>query len=310
MNTYKISKILMPTDFSELTASAFKSAISICKRQNAKLTLLHVIDDVAYVPSSEVMIPTMAISPELIQTYKNNIEDLAIKLSMESGVSVDGKIELGNPANAICRVAAEGKFDLIVMGTHGASGLSEFFIGTNAFTVVKNATCPVLTIPGNWERTEFKKAVFPVRLLDGAIEKYDYAKPIIEKNASNLLVIGLAEKDKPESIVELTNLVDLFRFQLRDDNVEFSSILHHSNNFADKVIEGADGYDADLIIITANLDYDLKAYFVGPFAKQIVNHSKRPVLSIRASIMAEVNDNNITTSMQNVQVKYISLAKV
>jgi nucleotide-binding universal stress UspA family protein len=184
---------------------------------------------------------------------------------------------------------------------------SRVFIGSNAFRVVKNATCPVLTVPGEWSRNTFKKVVFPVRLLPGSTEKYDYARPIIEKNISNLLIIGLAEQNQPESIVELTNLVDLFRFQLRDDKVEFSSILHHSNKFPEKVIEGADGYDADLIVITANLDYDLKAYFVGPFAQQIINHSRRPVLSIRAAVISEVNTSGIIESMKNMEQQYIKL---
>jgi nucleotide-binding universal stress UspA family protein len=128
METYKISKILMPTDFSELTSSAFNVAVAICKRQNAKLTLLHVVDDLAYMPAGDIMMPTINITSELISTYRNNIEELAIKLTLNTGVAIDTKIELGNPADNICKVATEGKYDLIVMGTHGVSGLREFLL--------------------------------------------------------------------------------------------------------------------------------------------------------------------------------------
>jgi nucleotide-binding universal stress UspA family protein len=267
---------------------------------------LYVVDDIAYLPSTEVMTPTLIISPEVINSYRNNIEELAIQLTLNAGIAVDGKIEQGNPADTICKVASVEKYDLIVMGTHGASGLREFFIGSNSFRVVKNATCPVLTVPGNWSKNTFKKVVFPIRLLPGAIDKYDYARPIIEKNISNLLIIGLADQNNPESFVELTKLVDLFRLQLSDDNVEFSSILYHSKNFPEKVLQGANEYEADLIVITANLDYDLKSFFIGPFAQQIVNHSKRPVLSIRAALLDEIFK-TVNDGIKNMQNNYLNL---
>ncbi|NJO88179.1 MAG: universal stress protein [Chloroflexia bacterium] len=163
-------------------------------------------------------------------------------------------------------------------------------MGSNAFSVVKHASCPVLTIPGKWNRTEFKKVVFPVRLKPGAIEKYDYTRSIIAKNKSSILIVGLAEQENPQSFQYLADLVNLFKIQLKNDNVDFSSILYHSKEFSEKVIDAAEELDADLIVITANLDYDLKAFFIGPFAQQIVNHSQRPVLSIRKTINESANE--------------------
>ena len=167
------------------------------------------------------------------------------------------------------------------MGTHGTSGLREFFIGSEAFKVVKNAQCPVLTIPGNWQKTNFKKVLFPIRLVQGALEKYTLARPIIEMNNSELLILGLSEKNNLADKVEIVNLVSEFRLQLYMNNVQFQSEICQSNNFAAKIIETENIYEPDLIIITANLDIDIKSFFLGPFAQQVVNHSKRPVLSIK-----------------------------
>jgi hypothetical protein len=183
------------------------------------------------------------------------------------------------------------------MGTHGTSGLREFFIGSEAFKVVKNAQCPVLTIPGNWGRTIFKKILFPIRLLPGAFEKYYFARPIFEKNNSELLVLGLIDKNKPENEIEMEQLISIFKLELHMDKVVYFSEKCPSDNFASKVIETGNEYKADLIILTANLDYDLKAYFLGPFVQQIVNHSKQPVLSIKPTI----NETDISVRIKQAQ---------
>jgi hypothetical protein len=167
------------------------------------------------------------------------------------------------------------------MGTHGTSGLREFFIGSEAFRVVKNAICPVLTVPGNWEKTDFEKVLLPIRLKPGAFEKYFFSRPIIEKNNSEIFLLGLTDKKKPAEIKDLAIFMDALKIQLRDDDVEFHSAFSPCINFSDKVIDVAKDFNADLIVLTANLDYDFKANFVGPFAQQVINHSRLPVLSVK-----------------------------
>ncbi|NJO91883.1 MAG: universal stress protein [Chloroflexia bacterium] len=88
---------------------------------------------------------------------------------------------------------------------------------------------------------------------------------------------------------ELLKLIDDLEIHLLKRGIEFSSNLYLAKDFPQKVIETSVVDDADLIVITANLDYDLKAFFMGPFSQQIVNHSHRPVLSIRATMIEEVN---------------------
>ncbi|NJO91882.1 MAG: universal stress protein [Chloroflexia bacterium] len=160
-------------------------AVDICKRQQAKLTLLHIVDNMYYmtaIDANAAFVPSLETAEsEYIKSNRENLEESAKELSRKFKIDIDTIVEMGNPADTICKVASKNNFDLIVMGTHGASGLREFFMGSTAFQVVKNSQCPVLTIPGNWNRTEFKKVIFPIRMLPGAIDKYDYARPIVEK---------------------------------------------------------------------------------------------------------------------------------
>lgn len=292
----QINTILIPTDFSEPSESALKVGLSIARRQKSDVILLHVLDQFAYMPPAEVFLPGFPLKKDIESTMKKKLEDISVKIQKETGIKIIGKILDGIPSVGICQFAFDEKISLIVMGTHGTSGLREFFVGSEAFRVVKNATCPVLTVPGNWDKPEFNKVLFPIRLKPGAIDKYFYARPIIEKNNSEIVLLGLSDKGKPNDLKEVTSLMDKLKLQLHYDNVIFKPLLIPCDDFPSKAIEIAKEQEVDLIILTANLDYDFKAYFIGPFAQQVINHSKLPVLNIKPPIDT------------SEQFKYIELA--
>lgn len=279
----QIESILIPTDFSILSESALKMGVAIAKRQNAKIILLHIMDRFSFLQPTEVFLPEVQLVPDIKLTIEEKLKDLGEKIQLETGIKMYNKVLIGTPSDTICRLAFTENISLIIMGTHGSSGLREFFIGSEAYRVVKHATCPVLTVPGNWEKTDFEKILFPIRLVPDALDKYFFTRPIIEKNNSELILLGLTEKENPGKLPEIALLMDQIKYQLHIDNVVFQSLLSPCENFASKVIELSNENDTDLIILSSNLDYDFKAFFVGPFVQQIVNHSKRPVLSIKQS---------------------------
>lgn len=280
-----ISKILIPTDFSEPSERALKVGTAIAKRQKADITLLYVLDRYSHLQPSEVFLPGVKIGPDIKSSLEEKLNVLSKKIHERTKINTTFKVVAGNPSGCICEFAFQEDFSLIVMGSHGISGIREFFMGSEAFRVVKNATCPVLTVPGDWQKTEFGKILFPIRLIPGALDKYSFARPIIEKNKSELILLGLADKKKPDEVYQIAGLMDKFKYQLHNDNVVFQPLLCPCENFPEKVINSANENHVDLIVLTANLDYDLKAYFIGAFSQQIVNHSKRPVLCIKPSMV-------------------------
>ncbi len=283
----QITSILIPTDFSKLSESALKMGISIAKRQNAEIILLHVVDTFSYIQPTEFFLPDFRITTNIIETMEAHLKELVEKIHGETGLKISEKIKSGIPSAEICKMAYEENISLIVMGTHGVSGLREFFIGSEAFQVVRYANCPVLTMPGDWQKTEFERAVFPIRQLPGALEKYFYARPIIEKNNSELLVLGLSDQNEPDEVKEIAALIGRLKSQLLKDNIKFLYALCPYEDFPEETLKISKEYNADLIILTANLDYDMKAYFVGPFAQQLVNHAKIPVLSIKPLVIPD-----------------------
>lgn len=143
MNGFK--KILCPVDYSVCSNEALKQAVSLAQREKAKLYLMHVVDIRMYgheAPLSfEMPRPTE-------ETLKKVEEDLAKNILKEARekVEVETIVTMGIPAVEIVNTAKEKGVDLIVMGTHGRTGIAHVVIGSVAENVVRKAPCPVLTV--------------------------------------------------------------------------------------------------------------------------------------------------------------------
>jgi nucleotide-binding universal stress UspA family protein len=278
----QIKSILIPTDFSETSESTLAVGIAIAKRHKAKVTLLHVIDSFTSFQPAELMFPGMTL-PDLKSVMENKLNNLSSAIERESGVQIKGKVLAGQPSEQICRLAYNKQLSMIVLGTHGISGKRKLFIGSDAYRVVKNAPCPVLTVPGTWTSINFKKVLFPIRLIPGALDKYFYSRPIIEKNKSELFLLGLTDMKDYRKTKELILLIGRLKHQLHNDNVKFQTSYCPEEDFAAALEKTVSEHNADLIILTANIDIDWKSFFVGPFVQRVINHAEVPVLSIKPS---------------------------
>jgi nucleotide-binding universal stress UspA family protein len=142
--------ILVPHDFSSGANHAAALARDEAKLHGSKLLLLHVIDlPAAYDPAS-VVIPEGTGAPIGIKDYavanaEKHLQDIAARLGKD-GVSATPFIRLGNPVDEINRFVTEEGVDLIVMGTHGRTGLQHLLVGSVAERVVRSSTKPVLTV--------------------------------------------------------------------------------------------------------------------------------------------------------------------
>lgn len=143
----QLQRILVPTDFSEHSANALKYGCALAEKFSAQLHLLHVLQDlVAMVPE-----PGLAFPPpgDYIEELKISAEEAMKKLPASPSAAVDDVVRTtrqGPPFLEIVRYAKEVNADLIVMGTHGRSGLVHMLMGSVAEKVVRKAPCPVLTV--------------------------------------------------------------------------------------------------------------------------------------------------------------------
>lgn len=289
MDTLNIENILVPVDFSEASFHALDTAAGVAKRQGARLTLLHVVNQNLLSYGHFDVLPAAAPVLEAMRGESSeSIRQLIENLTDKHGIEADGVIAHGFVPAEICKSAENILADMIVMGTHGVSGFREFFIGSNAYSVVKHAPCPVLTVPPNKAWNSFSRILFPIRNTNGALEKYTFLRKIIRKNNAMLLVLGLPDKDPATSNWVEDNVEQLKRDLQFDEVRSRTQILEPTERAAAEVLETAERENADLIAITASLDHDIRDFFVGPYTQQIVNHAKIPVLSIRPAKRPDV----------------------
>jgi nucleotide-binding universal stress UspA family protein len=143
------NRILLPTDGSEGTETAVEHAITHAKTYDAELHVLHVVDqsvlESTATPTVDGMAPQV-IRDELDEQGRALVNEVAAQ-SKDAGVPVTTEIlEYGRPHEKIHTYATENGIDLIVLGTHGRSGLNRQLLGSVTEKVVRTAEIPVLTV--------------------------------------------------------------------------------------------------------------------------------------------------------------------
>ncbi len=137
----RLKRILCPTDFSENADYAFQYALAFARKFDAKLYVLHVIHFPPQLRQSDIR----QVIDLVIKSAEINLKELLGK-STETEVTFHPAIRTGAEYSEITELAGKEKIDLIVMGTHGRTGLAHAFLGSVAERVVRHAPCPVLTV--------------------------------------------------------------------------------------------------------------------------------------------------------------------
>lgn len=277
MENLQINKILVPIDYSETSMNALHVAIAMSNRHKAIINLLFVIDPYQYISLSNNGLIVDFSQEDIVKEELNRLGNLAKRHNITGTV----ECRTGNVPTSIVEAAHEFNADLIVMGTHGTSGIRAYFLGSDAYKVVKTAPCAVLTIPHKYTKTDFKEILFPVRPVEGALDKYDFTRRIIRKNNAHLTVFGVFQKESRQETDMLTGMLDKLVVQLSQDEIKADIEWTNAGALADAVLNKSLQGNTDLIVITAEIDTTTEHFFIGPFAQQIVNHAKVPVLSIR-----------------------------
>ena len=145
----RMRRILHPTDFSRASGSAFLRAVALAKENRAELLLVHVLlPPTPFIGDGYVSPKTYE---ELEAAARRGAQRQLAKLlakAKKATAKVKAVLIEGIPYSQIARAARGKRADLIVMGTHGRTGLSKFFLGSVAERVIATASCPVLTVRG------------------------------------------------------------------------------------------------------------------------------------------------------------------
>lgn len=143
MTPIEIRTILVPTDFSPCSLEAMRYAMGLAQLLGARVVFLHVVEPPAY--GAELPTPYPGFEPDMTKKLAEMMHDWVEQVKVQ-GIAVEWHIEVGAPFAEIRDAVERYGADLVVMGTHGRTGLSHLLLGSVAERVVQHAPCPVLTV--------------------------------------------------------------------------------------------------------------------------------------------------------------------
>ena len=285
-----MKNILFPTDLSPAAEKAFIYALQLASRLDAMVTTLHI-----YVkPEVKAKLPHTlsefyaSYDLEEFENYKDAIPPLT-EIQKNSGFSDVKVVHLLKPGSrivpAILQTAREESAGLIVMGTTGARGLREIFLGSIAGEVLENADCPVLAVP---EKAEF----------DGVIDQLAFTTTYKEEERNALeQVVSIMAPFKPQihcvnvdlaHTETLTHRMDEFRAGFRKHkNIRFHVL--EGNDIKEEIIGFLRDYEIDILAMVTHKRGFLEELFNYSRTKMMSYHARTPVLSIPAHTLESGN---------------------
>ena len=273
-----MKKILVPTDFSEQAENALKVAAMLAKKHNAAIYLLHMME----IPMQQID-PGRTYSdvPEALFFMKlahKRFEDL-MKSDYLEGITVHETVKTDITFNEIKDSCKEFNIDLIVMGSHGASGLKEMFVGSNAEKVVRTSDVPVLVIKNEHSQFNVSKFVFASDFKNDNKKTYEQAVAFAEAfNAEiYLLMVNTANNflTTYEAKSRITDFISSQSFK------NYSIHIHNDTSVENGILNFSKDLDADLIGISTHGRQGIAHFFNGSLSEDLVNHAKRPVITFK-----------------------------
>lgn len=141
-----IRKILVPSDFSDYSVTAFEWAQEFAAKWDAQVLVLHVFSTTPPVPTMEGMSINLAqFEADLRADIDTRLKQFTANPSI-APKQIQTKVVVGSAFHEICQVAEQDQIDLIIMGSHGRTGLQHVLLGSVAERVVRHASCPVLVV--------------------------------------------------------------------------------------------------------------------------------------------------------------------
>lgn len=275
-----MKRILVPVDFSKEAECAAKVAASIARKTGAEIYLLHMLElPVATIDPAEMT--SVSSEPQTIYFMKMAREKFKKfeQLPFFRGIKVVENIQFHHAFAGIIEESKRQKIDLIVMGSQGASGLKEMFIGSNTEKVVRRSEVPVLVIKQGTDSFKVEDIVFGSDF--NKENKKSFQKVInfakIFGARIHLLYVNTIHNFNTTKEVEkrMEEFVNDF------DMPTFTKNIYNDISIENGILTFARELDADLIALNTHGRSGLSQLFNGSIGQELTNHALRPVVTFK-----------------------------
>jgi nucleotide-binding universal stress UspA family protein len=280
--------ILVPIDFSPRSYAALEAAADVANQFDSKITLLHIID----VP--ETQRPEYQLALDIVKNHENSGKDdiPAILFAMKETkrllrearekypkVTFVEKVVFDRVHRQIYTVVEGTDVDLIVMGSSGASGLGEVFIGSNTQKVIRNASCPILVIKDDTGNFNPRNVVFAsdFSAMGGqAIKLFPLFKKLYG-STMHFLNIVTPSTFEPST----TTTKRMKEFAEGSEVKDYTINIFNYYTEEEGILTFAEENKADMILLGTHGRKGLSRFMMGSIAENVANHSEIPVFVFR-----------------------------
>jgi nucleotide-binding universal stress UspA family protein len=271
-------QILFPTDFSDAAHAAFIYALKFADSFGAEVVVLHVYDlpivETPPLPESTTEIFEI-VEMHQFESFKEELPEMH-KIAEAHGlghIKTRNVMLYGDLVYNVNKVCSEENIDLIVMGTKGASGLKETFLGSKTASVVSNAKVPVLGIPVDAEYHPIKSIAFTTQYKDKDNDALKNVITIAEKFNAEVLCLYIKNDDDPEDIDERINE---WKIYYRNNKINFFNIS--GDHIEQTIIDFIDNQHVDLLVMRTHKRGFFESLFHRSLTKKMTYHTKVPLL--------------------------------
>ncbi len=267
-------RILIPTNFSVLPEYAWILIQKIMKGKVYEVTFLHVMqapdtvsldDNKNFTTCGEIDIQYLLTQREIVEKKMKGISD-----GHQGQVKTDWII--GKLTDAICSYAEQGKYDLIAMGTSGASGLSEWLSGSNTQMVSRKTQIPVLSLMCDRSDWELRNVLFVQDFSKPFVSDMHWLEEILDSESSNMHFLHV--EDSESNHQRVMGNMESFANTMRWHNAKFHTIK--DTRVENGVIHFNQMNDMDLVVICNNVRKNL---FKHSDAENLINHMFKPLIT-------------------------------
>lgn len=272
-----MNRVVVGFDFSAGSAYAVDLAIDIANRWQSNIRLVYVKE------KNEDEGPIR----EEIERRNAGVAHLL------RGIQIEYVLRQGDPADELTRQAKEDNATLLVIGTHGMSGMKKNLLGRNSYKTIEESTVPVLIVR---EDFNFNKSldtiVLPIDSSDDTRQKTAQAALFAKTFGATIHILGLYTSNFADVRGIVNNYVKMVERYLEKAEVTFvTEYVDVTGTVTSTTLEYANRVGADMIAIMTEQESTLTSLFMGTHAQQMINESKIPVLTVRpSSVLADRND--------------------
>jgi len=279
-----MKNILLPTDFSTNSLNAIQYAVKFLKDEDCTFYLLNIYR-MPYLEHDELMMYNVeklaSLENTLLKSSQRDLEATVKKINFSSNHKIKLLSDYSFFIDSVKQKIDEFNIDLIIMGTKGATGAKEIFMGSNTGDVIMKTDCDVIAVPDKATFKTPKEIVFPTdfRLLYEE-EDLEILKKIAIKNGSNIRVLYV-QNDDPLDTEQKANKKDL-EWGFDDLNYSFHTLTNTDFESAVNCFTQSRG-DVDMIAIIAKHYNIFQRLFFKPKVEELSFHTKIPLLVLHKS---------------------------